>query len=55
MPTSAGGGRWGHYQHADRHHGYGHHDYGVILGALGAGVLIYTAGRIHGARSSASS
>ncbi len=48
-PASAG--HWWRHHH---HHHHGHHyddDYAVILGAIGAGVLIYTAGRIHGARS----
>ncbi len=45
-PTWAGGYRhhWGHHHH-HRHH---YHDYGAVLGAVGAGILIYTMGRIHG-------
>ena len=52
-PAFAGG-----YHHHRRYYGHGHHhgghhhsDYGALLGAVGAGVLVYTVGRIHGSRA----
>lgn len=48
-PAFAGG----YHHHHRRHYGHRHHHdhYGALLGAVGAGVLVYTVGRIHGRRA----
>lgn len=49
-PSLAGG--FHHHHHRRHWGGHGHHsDYGALLGAVGAGVLVYTVGRIHGSRA----